>query len=75
MLSFNISHPDLLKSPYFMDKIDLILKEGFQVKPCALNAEFQHFIFRFHHLMDNSELRLKEGFGGERMPKGRVTTG
>jgi hypothetical protein len=24
--------------------------------------------------MDNTDLRLKEAFGGERMPKGRVTT-
>jgi retron-type reverse transcriptase len=33
-----------------MDKIDLSLKEGFRVKPCALNAEFQHFILRFNKI-------------------------
>jgi hypothetical protein len=41
MLSFSISYPNLIKFPYFVETIDL---------------------------------RLKEGFGGERMPKHRVKT-
>jgi len=41
------------------------------LEPCALNAEYQHFILRFIKL----SLPLKEGIGGERRPKDRVKIG
>jgi hypothetical protein len=30
---------------------------------------------QFHYFVDITDLRLKEGFGGERRPKDRVNTG
>ncbi len=46
------------------------------LEPCALNAEFQHTdLIKFHYIVDTTDLRLKEGFGGgERRPKDRVTS-
>jgi len=38
------------------------------LEPCALNAEFQHFIPRFNQIS-----LLKEGIGGERRPKEAVS--
>jgi hypothetical protein len=29
-------------------------------------------LMRFHYFVDNIDLRLKDGFGGERRPKDRV---
>jgi hypothetical protein len=43
-------------------------------KPCALNAEFQHFILRFFFVLNSFTLRipLKEEIGSERRPKDTV---
>jgi hypothetical protein len=44
------------------------------LKPCALNADFKHFILRFikfPYFMDTSERRV---WGGERRPKDRMTS-
>jgi len=43
------------------------------VEPCALNAEFQHFIPRFNKISLLYGSPLKEGFWGERRLKDRVT--
>jgi len=32
-------------------------------------------LMQFHYFLDTTDLRLKEGFGGERRPKDRVKTG
>jgi hypothetical protein len=46
------------------------------LEPCALNAEFQHFILRFNKNVFTLRIPLKEGIGGgERRPKDRVKTG
>jgi hypothetical protein len=35
------------------------------LKPCALNAEFQHFILRFNKIsLGTLQIPLKEGIGG-----------
>jgi hypothetical protein len=36
------------------------------LEPCALNAEFQHFILRFNKISLLLPIPLKEGIGGER---------
>jgi hypothetical protein len=36
------------------------------LEPCALNAEFQHFILRFNKISILLLIPLKEGIGGER---------
>ncbi len=37
------------------------------LKPCALNAEFEHFILRFNKIsLGTLQIPLKEGIGGER---------
>jgi hypothetical protein len=41
------------------------------LEPCALNAEFQHFITRFHHFADTTE----RGDRGAKAPIGRETEG
>jgi len=41
-------------------------------QPCALNAEFQHFILRFNKNFLTLRIPLKEGIGGEKRPKDRV---
>jgi hypothetical protein len=45
------------------------------LEPCALNAEFQHFILRFNKNFLSLLIPLKEGIVGERRPKDRVTLG
>jgi hypothetical protein len=35
-------------------------------RPCALNADFQHFILRFNENFLTLQILLKEGIGGER---------
>jgi hypothetical protein len=35
------------------------------LEPCALNAEFQHFIPRFNKNFLTLQIPLKEGIGGE----------
>jgi hypothetical protein len=45
------------------------------LEPCALNAEFQHFIPRFNKNFLTLQTSLKEGIGGENRPKDRVKTG
>jgi hypothetical protein len=40
---------------------------------CALNAEFQHYIPRFNKISLTLRTSLREGTGGERRPKDRVT--
>jgi hypothetical protein len=42
-------------------------------RPCALNAEFQHFILRFNKISLLCRDRWKRGYGGETRPKERVT--
>jgi hypothetical protein len=42
------------------------------LEPCALTADFQHFIPRFNKTSFTS---FKEGIGGEKRPKDRVKTG
>ncbi len=47
------------------------------LEPCALNVEFQHFIGKFNkisYFVDTTNLRLKEGFGGERRLENKVKT-
>jgi hypothetical protein len=44
------------------------------LKPCALNAEIQHFVLRFNKISLLYGYQLKEGLGGERRPKDRVKT-
>jgi hypothetical protein len=46
------------------------------LEPCALNAEFQHFILRLNKisLLCKYHLPLKEGVEGERKSKDRVKT-
>jgi hypothetical protein len=34
--------------------------------PCALNAEFQHFILRFNKNFITLQIPLQEGIGGEK---------
>jgi hypothetical protein len=41
------------------------------LQPCALNAEFQHFILRFNKNFLTFGIPLKEGIVGESRPKGR----
>jgi hypothetical protein len=44
------------------------------LEPCALNAEFQHVISRFNEVsLLCGPHSKKEGIGGERRPKERVT--
>jgi hypothetical protein len=43
------------------------------LEPCALNAEFQHFILRFNKIFDTLQIPLKEGIGSEREGEDRVT--
>jgi hypothetical protein len=43
------------------------------LEPCALNADFQHFIPRFNKTFLLYRYSPKKGFGGERRPKDRVT--
>jgi hypothetical protein len=38
------------------------------LEPCALNAEYQHFIVRFIKISFTLQIPLKEGIGGERTP-------
>jgi hypothetical protein len=45
------------------------------LEPCALSAEYQHFILRFIKMSFTLWIPLKEGIGGERRPKDRVKTG
>jgi len=45
------------------------------LQPCALNAEFQHFILRFDKNFPNFADTTKRGDGGESRPKKRVKTG
>ncbi len=46
------------------------------LEPCALNAEFLHFIPRFNKTsLLCGPLWLKDGLGGEKRPKDRVKTG
>jgi hypothetical protein len=45
------------------------------LEPCALNAEYQHFILRFIKMSLLCGYFVKEGIGGERRPKDRVKTG
>jgi hypothetical protein len=33
------------------------------------------YLMQFHYFVDITDLRLKEGFGGERRPKDRVKAG
>jgi len=42
------------------------------LEPCALNAEYQHFILRFVKMSLLCGYHLKEGIMGERRPKDRV---
>jgi hypothetical protein len=44
------------------------------LEPCALNAEYQHFILRFIKMSFTLWIPLKEGKAGEKMPKDRVKT-
>ncbi len=45
------------------------------LEPCALNAEFKHFIPRFKTNFLTLRTSLKEGIRGEQRPKDRVKTG
>jgi hypothetical protein len=45
------------------------------LEPCALNAEFQHFIPRFNKTSLLCGPRSKRGIEGEKRPKYRVKTG
>jgi hypothetical protein len=45
------------------------------LEPCALNAEFQHFIPGFNKTSLLLWTSLKEGIGGKKRPKDRVKTG
>ncbi len=45
------------------------------LKPCALNAEFQHFIPRYNKIPYSKRTSLKEGVGGEKRPQDKVKTG
>jgi len=45
------------------------------LEPCALNAEYRHFILRFTKNVFTLLMPLKEGMEGERKPKDRVKTG
>jgi hypothetical protein len=42
------------------------------LEPCALNAEFQHFLLRFNKNFLTLRISLKEGTKGETRPKDRV---
>jgi hypothetical protein len=45
-------------------------------QPCAWNVEFQHFILiliKFPYFADTINLKLKEGFGGQKRSKNKVT--
>jgi hypothetical protein len=44
----------------------------YNYSPCALNAEFQHFILRFSKKFLTLQTPLKEGIGDESKPKDRV---
>ncbi len=44
------------------------------LEPCALNAEYRHFILRFIKNVFTLQMPLKEGMEGERRPKNRVKT-
>jgi hypothetical protein len=41
------------------------------LEPCALNAEFQHFLLRFNKNFLTLRISLKEGTKGETRPKDR----
>jgi hypothetical protein len=45
------------------------------LEPCALNAEFQHFILRFNIIFLLCGYHWKRGVGSERRSKDRVKTG
>jgi hypothetical protein len=44
------------------------------LEPCALNAEFQHFMPRFNKTSLLCGPHSKRGIGGEKRPKDRVKT-
>jgi hypothetical protein len=78
-LSFILSFlfPELLP-PLLLNIFSLLLSPNcrtISVEPCALNAEFQHFILRFNKNVFTLQIPLKEGIGSERRPKDRVKTG
>jgi hypothetical protein len=45
------------------------------LEPCALNAEFQHFISYSYNKTSYFADLIKEGTEGEKWPKDRVKTG